>query len=141
MIKSLKTRKWHKLNKQEIFRYWISFEDLIYVQLIFYVQGGQLLEAAIQRQSQVLKIRSKFTGEHPCRSAISIKMLCSSIQIALWHGCSLVNLLHIFITSFPKNTSVRLLLNCGVRLNMGDTEEGNFFLRKLFRLLTHSKTK
>ena len=51
MIKSLKTRKRHKLNKQEILRYWISFEDLIYVQLIFYVQGGQLLEAAIQRQS------------------------------------------------------------------------------------------
>ena len=34
-------------------------------------------EAALQRCSYegVLKICSKFTGEHPCRSAISIKLL------------------------------------------------------------------
>ena len=31
------------------------------------------------------------------------------IQIALRHGCSAVNLLHIFRTSFPKNTSGGLL--------------------------------
>ena len=58
----------------------------------------------------VLKICSKFIGEHPCRSAISTKLLCSFIEIALWHGCSPVNLLHIFRTPFPKNTSGRLLL-------------------------------
>ena len=39
----------------------------------------------------VLKICSKFTGEHPCQSAISIK-------------------LHIFRTPFLKNSSGRLLL-------------------------------
>ena len=27
------------------------------------------------------------------------------IELALWHGCSPVNLLHIFRTPFPKNTS------------------------------------
>ena len=32
------------------------------------------------------------------------------IEIALRHGCSTVNLLHIFRTPFPKNTSGRLLL-------------------------------
>ena len=53
----------------------------------------------------VLKICSKFTGEHPCRNAISIKLLCNFIEIALRH----VNLLHIFRTPFPKNTSERLL--------------------------------
>ena len=31
----------------------------------------------------VLKICSKFTGEHPCRSAISIKLQCNFIEIAL----------------------------------------------------------
>ena len=41
---------------------------------------------------------------------ISIKL-----QITLRHGCSPVNLLHIFRTPFPKNTSGRLLLNCGLR--------------------------
>ena len=39
----------------------------------------------------VLKICSKFTGEHPCRSAISIKLKR---------------------TPFPKNTSGWLLLHC-----------------------------
>ena len=32
------------------------------------------------------------------------------IEIALWHGCSQVNLLHIFRTPFPKNTSGGLFL-------------------------------
>ena len=31
-------------------------------------------------------------------------------KIALRHGCSPVNLLHIFRTPFPKNTSGRLIL-------------------------------
>ena len=59
----------------------------------------------------VLKICSKFTGEHRCRSVISIKLLCNLIEIALLHGRSLVNLLHIFRTPFLKNTSGWLLLN------------------------------
>ena len=33
------------------------------------------------------------------------------IEITLWHGCSLVNLLHISRTAFPKNTSGGLFLN------------------------------
>ena len=41
---------------------------------------------------------------------ISIKLLCNFIEIALLHGCSPVNLLHIFRTPFPKNTSGWLLL-------------------------------
>ena len=44
----------------------------------------------------VLKICSKFTGEH-------------LIEIALWHGRSPVNLRHFFRTHFLKNTSRWLL--------------------------------
>ena len=44
-------------------------------------------------EKAVLKVCSKFTGEHPCRSAFSI------------------NLLHIFRTSLLKNTSGWLLLH------------------------------
>ena len=95
------------------------------------------------------KLCSKFTGEHPCRSAISTKLqtkpttqkmkfsieyffskcdqirsflriwshllkkslmedliFCAVyIEITLRHGCSTVNLLHIFRKPFPKNTS------------------------------------
>ena len=52
--------------------------------------------------NDVLKICSKFAGEHLCRSVISIK---------LQSNCSPVNLMHIFRTPFFKNTSGWLLLN------------------------------
>ena len=55
----------------------------------------------------VLKICSKFTGQYPCQSAISKS---NFIEIALRHGYSPVNLLHIFRTPFLKNISGRLLL-------------------------------
>ena len=58
----------------------------------------------------VLKVCSKFAGEHLCRSAISIKLQSNFIEITLRHGCSPVNLQHIFRTPFVKNTSGRLLL-------------------------------
>ena len=57
------------------------------------------------------EICSKFTGEYPFRSVVSIKLLCSFIEITLRHGCSPASLLHIFRTPFPKNTSGRLLLH------------------------------
>ena len=59
----------------------------------------------------VLKVCSKFTIEHSCRSAISIKLQSNFIEITLRHGCSPVNLLHIFRTPFLKNSSGRPLLN------------------------------
>ena len=67
------------------------------------LSGGVLIK-------RCLKICSKFTGEHPCRSTISIKLLCNFIEIALRHECYPVNLLHIFRTLFLKNTSGELLL-------------------------------
>ena len=58
----------------------------------------------------VLKICSKFTGERPSRSAISIKLQSKFNEITLRHEYSPVNLLHIFITPFLKNISGWLLL-------------------------------
>ena len=37
-------------------------------------------------------------------SVISLKLQSNFIEITLRHGCSNLNLLHIFRTSFPKNT-------------------------------------
>ena len=51
----------------------------------------------------VLKICSKFTWEHHCQSAISIKFLCNFLTIAFGLGVrSPVNLLHIFRTPFLR---------------------------------------
>ena len=58
----------------------------------------------------VLKICSNFKGEHPNRSAISIKLQSNFIEITLRHGSSPVNLLRIITIPFPKNTSGGLLL-------------------------------
>ena len=58
----------------------------------------------------VLEICSKFIGEHPCRNVISIKLQSNFIEIALRHGCSPINLLHISRTPLPKSISGRLLL-------------------------------
>ena len=57
----------------------------------------------------VVKISSKFTGEHPCRSAISIKLQSNFIEITLRHGCSPANLVYNFGTPFLKSTSGWLL--------------------------------
>ena len=57
-----------------------------------------------------LKICSKFTGEHPCQSEFSIKLQSNFIEIVLRLGCFPVNLLYIFRTPFPENTSKWLLI-------------------------------
>ena len=44
---------------------------------------------------------------------VSIELLCNFIEIALDHGSSPVNLMHIFRTPFYKNTYGGLLLFIG----------------------------
>ena len=76
--------------------------------LKFYQQ--KLASRGVHRKISVLKTCSKFTGDHPCRSVISRTLMCNFIEIALRHGYSPVNVLCIFRTPSPKNTSGRLLL-------------------------------
>ena len=64
----------------------------------------------------VLIICSRFIGDHPSPSVISIKLLCNFIEITHWHVCSPVNLLHILRTTFPKNTCGRLLLEWSLNI-------------------------
>ena len=58
----------------------------------------------------VFKIYSKFRGEHPSQSVISINLQSNFIEITLRHGCSPINFLYIFRIPVPKNISGRLLL-------------------------------
>ena len=81
----------------------------------------------------VLKICSKFIGEHPCRSVISIKLQSNFIEMTFRQGCSSVNLLHIFRTPFPKNTCRWLHLFLRTRLN------GCFWIYSEFLMLTFEK--
>ena len=67
----------------------------------------------------ILKICSKFTTEHPCRSAILTKLESIFIEIAQGQGCSPVNLLHIFRTPVPKKTSGGLHLEFQKRKEEG----------------------
>ena len=50
----------------------------------------------------ILEICSKCTGEHPCLSVILIKLQSNFIEITIRHGCSPVNLLHIFRSLFLR---------------------------------------
>ena len=65
---------------------------------------------------RTLKICNKFTGEHPCRSVISIKLQSNFIELTLRYGCSPLNLLHTFKTPFTKNSYGGLLLNLDFKL-------------------------
>ena len=58
-----------------------------------------------------LKMCSKFTGEHPCRRVISIKLQCTFFEITLRYGCSPIYLPLIFRRLFTKNICTWLLLN------------------------------
>ena len=83
---------------------------IIYKQLAFRYNIQKKPPTGVPRKSCSEKC-SKFTGEHLCRSVISIKLQSNFIDILLQHEFSPVNLLHIFRTPFLKNTSGRLLLN------------------------------
>ena len=49
------------------------------------IWGGVLRAWEVFLGKDVLKICCKVTGEHPCQSAISIKLLYNFIEITLWH--------------------------------------------------------
>ena len=84
----------------------VNWRSLIFIILDYF--GSSRPELFLGKD--VLKICRKFTGEHPCRSVTSKKLLCNFTEITLRHGCSPVNLLRIFRSPFYKNTSVWLLL-------------------------------
>ena len=64
---------------------------------------GVLREKSSENMQQI-------TGERPYRSVISIKLLCNFTETTLRHGCSPVNLQHIFSTPTYKNTYGGLLI-------------------------------
>ena len=96
-----KSSHWKKITK---------FLSNIKLEMWYHLIGNHIWKHLLWKLKGVLKICSKFTVEHPCRSAISIQLLCNFIEITLRHECFPVNLLHIFRTPFTKNTSGWMLL-------------------------------
>ena len=90
--------------------------------LFFFYNQKQPFRGVLKKS--VLKICSKFTGEHPYQSVISIKLLFNFIEIALRHRCSPVNLLHIFKTPFSRNTFGWLLLY-NIDLHLANRDQHN----------------
>ena len=68
------------------------------------VTDRSLSSSGVFCEKGVLKICSKYTGEHPCRNVISIKLLCTLPWVFS------VNLLHFFRIPFPQNTCRGLFL-------------------------------
>ena len=116
-----------KLNVTSLFNYWRShkvktiFSDLSCFQFcakfLIFRRNFLVINTHIQSsrpevflRKGVLKIHSKFTGERPCQSAISVKLQSNFIEITLRYGCSPVHLLYIFRAHFSRNTSWWLLL-------------------------------
>ena len=93
---------------------WNPYQSLLFWKSSFTLYKSSRSEVFLG--TGVLKICSKFTGEHPYQSLISIKLQSSSIEITLRHGYSAVNLLHTFRIPFLKNTSGWLLLNLFIEI-------------------------
>ena len=56
---------------------YLNFEQISHLVLVFLLSTFTSSHPEVFLIKGVLKICSKFTGEHPCRSAISITLLCN----------------------------------------------------------------
>ena len=94
------------LKLKNIFKNILNEEAMHYASNFFFVSNRQK-----QSHRDVLKKRCSENMQQIYRRTSMPKLQSNFIEIALRHGCSPVNLLHIFRTPFPRNTSGWLLLN------------------------------
>ena len=86
----------------------VSFKWLLWAFLRSGSSVNFIYQSCIQKQPSrgvltkglLLKICSRFTGEHPRRSVISILLQSKAIEITLWHGYSSVNIAAYFQSTF-----------------------------------------
>ena len=82
------------------------------------IWSESMSEAAVQRcswEKVFRKYAANLQENTHAEKWNSIKLQSNFIEITLQHECSPANLLHIFRTSFFKNTSGRQLLQCAFR--------------------------
>ena len=103
-----------------VFKYWVivatfqkfftdSFVKSNFFQLLCGINRSRSPEVFLGKG--IRKICSKFTGETPMLKCDFNKFANQLYWNHTRHGCSPVNLLHIFRTPFPKNISGWLIMN------------------------------
>ena len=92
-------KDFERLIYNSLFEYFIE-NNLISPNQSGFIVRKKNLEVLLRKGA--LKICCKFTREHPCRSAISVKLQSKFIEIAHRHGCSPVNLFYVFRTPFLR---------------------------------------
>ena len=101
-----------------------SFDLILFlinrISILFIENSSRSSHSELFLGEGVLRICRKYAGEHPCKIVILIKLLCNFTETTLQHGCTPVNLLHIFRKSFPKNTSgyMHLQFKCIFYVNL-----------------------
>ena len=81
-----------------------------------FLDKGVLKYAANLQENLHAEVQFQWSCRTTPSSPATEQLLCNFIiEIALWHGCSPVNLLHIFRALFPKSNSAGLLL-CSVSI-------------------------
>ena len=84
------------------------------------MESGWFFLSNVQKQPSrgvlrkgALKIYSKFTGEHPCRSVISINLLINFFEITLWHWKDVLKICNKVTGKHPCQSviSIKLLSN------------------------------
>ena len=97
-----------------VFFLWI-FASVLHSFFIFNYDGTDVFDHQSLTAVMVCSKKcSKFTEENPFQSVTSIKLQSNFIEITPHHGFAPVNLLHVFRTPFPKDTSEGLLLKSTV---------------------------
>ena len=91
---------WLPLHQFEIEKVGIGIFQIILWNFAVFLKSYRNSPPYVFWEKEVLKKCSKFTGEPPCRSVISIKLFCKFTEITVRHGCFPLNLLHIFRVPF-----------------------------------------
>ena len=91
--------------------------------MLFTLRYWLIIDGSIFKSVFVLPLKGQFTLTYgillPYQSVISMKLLCDFIEITLRHGCSPVDLLHVFRAPFHKNTYGEMLLKNIVQHSIG----------------------
>ena len=105
-LKTIMEKRVQFFGSNRLFHYYFPTSFVLKIHKTIQITSVRSSHPEVFLGEGVLKICTKFTGEHPFRSVISIKFLNYFIEITLEH----FDFAAYFQNTFPKNTSRWLLL-------------------------------